>query len=144
MYRGTRLAATFLLFLTGSAVAALSLGVVPDAIGSSGAWVVIPVAIAYAVAHFAALVGIARGRSWGRSLGMSIAESGGGLAFASIAALLLGADAFSAADVRTALGFGAWMLGMYTLLGIAVGRMRLTGWSRLSTWWPTPLLRNAG
>ena len=72
------------------------------------------------------------------------AESGGGLAFASIAAILLGADALSAGDVRTALGFSSWMLAMYGLLGVAVGRMRLIGWSRRSNWWPAPLLRVAG
>ena len=144
MYRGTRLAASFLLFLTGSATAALAIGVLPGAIGSTGLWIVVPLAVAFGIAHFAALVGVARGTSWGRSLGISVAESGGGLAFASIAAILLGADALSAGDVRTALGFSAWMLAMYGLLGVAVGRMRLIGWSRRSNWWPAPLLRVAG
>jgi hypothetical protein len=144
MYRGTRLAASFLLFLTGSATAALAIGVLPGAIGSTGLWIVVPLAVAFGVSHFAALVGVARGTSWGRSLGISVAESGGGLAFASIAAILLGADALSAGDVRTALGFSAWMLAMYGLLGVAVGRMRLIGWSRRSNWWPAPLLRVAG
>lgn len=144
MYRGTRLAATFLLFLTGSAVTALAIGVLPGIAGVGGGWVVVPLAVAFGLAHVAALVGLALGRPWGRSLGLSIAETGGGLAFAALVAVMLGADAFSAADARTGLGFGAWMLGMYALLGVAVGRMRLVGWSRISAWWPAPLLGPAG
>lgn len=143
MYRGTRLAASFILVLTGAATAAIAVGVLPGAVPSGGAWIAVVLAIAFAAAHVAALVGVAAGRSWGRSLGLSVAESGGGLAFAGIAALLLGADPLSAADVPTALGFGAWMLAMYLLLGVAVGRIRLVGWSRRSSWWPGPLLRVA-
>ena len=141
MYRGSRLAASFLLFLTGSAVGALSLGVVPAAIGPTGPWVVVALAVALAIAHFVALVGVARGRAWGRDLAVSIAEAGGGIAIATLIALALGPDPLGGGGRADQAGLAAWMLGVYALLGIAAGRVRLTGWSRRSRWWPAPLLR---
>ena len=138
MYRGSRLAAGFLLFLTGTAVAVLSVGVLPGVIGPHGPWVVAALAIALATAHFVALVGVARGRAWGRDLAVSLAEAGGGLAVAALIAIALGAD-----PLRAGTGFAAWMLSLYALLGFAAGRVRLTGWRRRSRWWPAPLLRLA-
>jgi hypothetical protein len=145
MYRGSRLAATFLLLLTGAPMAAIALGVLPGAIGSGGAWVVVPLAVAFAVVHFVALAGVARGRAWGRTLAVSIAEAGGGLSIAAVFAVVLGAGLFGAADGARAsvAGLAAWMAAMYALLGISAGRIRLSGWSRRSHWWPTPLLRVA-
>jgi hypothetical protein len=143
MYRGSRLAASFLLVLTGASVAAFALSVLPGR-GSGGAWVVVPMAIAFAVAHFAALVGLARGAAWGRTLGLTIAEAGGGLSFAAVFAVALGADVGPAgASQATIAALFGWFAAMYALLGISVGRIQLTGWARRSHWWPTPLLRTA-
>ncbi len=97
---------------------------------------------------FVALVGVARGLAWGRTLALTVAESGGGLAIAAAVALLLGAAPFAASSplpgdaIRAdAAGLIAWMVAMYGLLGISVGRIRLGGWRRSSHWWPAPLLR---
>ena len=136
MYRGSRLVASFLLFLTGSAVTAFGLGVLPAAIGPGGAWILVPLVVAYGIAHFVALAGIARGRAWGRELAVSIAEAGGGIAIAGLFAILLGADPFSVGA-----GLLAWNVAMYALLGLSAGRITFAGWRRRSNWWPSPLLR---
>lgn len=143
MYRGSRLAASFLLVLTGAAVIALGIGAVPAVAAADGARLLVPLVVAFGVAHVVALAGVARGRAWGRTLALSIAESGGGLAFAAAIAHLLGADPLATGHSGTAVGFAAWMVALYVLLGFAVGRMRLSGWARLSRWWPAPLLRPA-
>jgi hypothetical protein len=145
MYRGSRLTASFLLFLTGSAATAIGLGVVPGLVG--GAWALAAVAVTFGVVHFVALFGIARGREWGRTLAVTIAEIGGGVSFAALFAIALGANPFagSALPAQQAIANGtglvAWSLAMYLLLGISAGRIRFEGWSRRSAWWPTPLLR---
>jgi hypothetical protein len=148
MYRGSRLAASFLLFLTGSAVMAFGLGVLPGAIGPGGAWILVPIVVAAGIAHFVALAGVARGRAWGRELAVTIAEVGGGVAIAALFAVLLGADPFSAtsslpATTARANGIGllVWMTAIYTLVGLSAGRIRFVGWRRRSAWWPAPLLR---
>lgn len=138
MYRGSRLAASFLLFLTGTAVAAVSLAVVPGLIGATGSWVVVVAAVALSIAHFVALVGVARGRAWGRDLAVSVAEAGGGVSVAALIAIALGADPLGIGP-----GVASWSLALYVLLGAAAGRVRLSGWSRRSRWWPAPLLRIA-
>jgi hypothetical protein len=145
MYRGSRLAATFLLFLTGTSVSVLAVAVVPGAIGADGPWLLIPVVVAFAIAHFVALAGIARGRTWGRDLAVGIAEAGGGFAIAALFAMLLGADPFSGTssppDARAnGAGLLVWTVAIYALLGLSAGRIRFAGWSRRSTWWPEPLL----
>lgn len=148
MYRGSRLAASFLLVLTGSAVGAFGLGVLPRAIGPGGAWILVPIVVAFGIAHFVALAGIARGRAWGRDLAVSIAEAGGGVAIAALFAMLIGADPFSATSTLPAAtaradgaGLLAWTVAMYGLLGLSAGRIRFAGWGRRSQWWPAPLLR---
>ena len=78
---------------------------------------------------------------------MTIAEIGGGLSFATLVAIAMGANPFAGSalpgDEALANGTGlvAWSLAMYLLLGISAGRVRFEGWSRRSAWWPTPLLR---
>jgi hypothetical protein len=139
MYRGSRLAASFLLFLTGSAATAIGFGVAPTAVG--GAWPLALLAIAFGIAHFVALFGIARAREWGRTLAVTIAEIGGGLSFAALVAIAMGANPFGGGSGSA--GLVAWTLAMYLLLGISAGRIRFEGWSRRSAWWPTPLLRVA-
>ena len=139
MYRGSRLAASFLLFLTGSAATAVGLGVAPAAVG--GAWPLALLVIVFGIAHYVALFGIARGREWGRQLATTIVEIGGGVSFAGLIAIALGANPFGGQSVANGTGLAAWTLAMYLLLGISAGRVRFDGWQRRSTWWPTPLLR---
>jgi hypothetical protein len=145
MYRGSRLAASFLLVLTGSAATAAGLGVVPGLVGPN-AWPIAALAVAFGIAHFVALFGLARAREWGRTLAVTIAEIGGGLSFAGLFAIALGANPFAGSAlpaqqaVANGTGLVAWSLAMYLLLGISAGRVRFQGWSRRSAWWPTPLL----
>ena len=122
MYRGSRLAASFLLLLTGLAASSIALFVIPAAFASgAGRWLT-PVAILFALGHFAALVGVARGRDWGRNVAVLVAELGGGLAILGAIALVTGARPFGAEE---AIGPGivAWAAGVYAVLGIAAGRV---------------------
>ncbi|HEY8438455.1 MAG TPA: hypothetical protein VIK65_07555 [Candidatus Limnocylindrales bacterium] len=122
MFRGSRLAASFLLVLTGLAAAATALFVVPPAAARGLAWPIVPLAIAAAVLHFVALGGVVRGRDWGRDLAVLIAETGGGLAILGGVAVLTGARPFGD-DAATGVGLLAWSAAMYALLGIAAGRV---------------------
>jgi hypothetical protein len=143
MYRGSRLAASFLLFLTGTAATAIGLAVVPSLVE---AWPVVALAVAFGIAHFVALFGIARGREWGRTLGVAIAEAAGGISFAALIAIAMGANPFAGSSLPSqqalanGTGLVAWSLAMYVLLGISAGRVQFEGWKRRSAWWPTPLL----
>jgi hypothetical protein len=133
MYRGSRLAASFLLVLTGLASTAIALFVAPPALGDTGARALIPVAIAFAILHFVALVGVYRGRDWGRNLAVFVAEIGGGLAILAVVAIAVGARPFGG-DTPTGLGFVGWSAAVYALLGVAAGRVpvlvRLSGLER--------------
>jgi hypothetical protein len=122
MYRGSRLAASFLLVLTGFAASAVAIFVVAPAFGDgAGRWLVL-IAIVFAVGHWAALVGIARGRDWGRNLAVLVAEMGGGLAIVGAVVLLTGARPL-AMDPAAGPGLVAWSAALYALLGIAAGRV---------------------
>jgi hypothetical protein len=96
--------------------------VVPPAVGRGIAWWLVPAAIAGAVLHFAALVGVARGRDWGRNLAVFVAELGGGLAILGGVALLVGTRPFGP-DTGSGVGLVAWTAGVYALLGISAGRV---------------------
>ena len=122
MYRGSRLAASFLLVLTGLAVSAIALFVIPPAVPATGAPWLAAVGILVAVLHFAALAGVARGRDWGRDLAVFVAEIGGGIAILGAVALLTGAKPFGT-DTGTGVGLILWAAGLYALLGIAAGRV---------------------
>ncbi|HEY7968568.1 MAG TPA: hypothetical protein VID95_01155 [Candidatus Limnocylindrales bacterium] len=122
MYRGSRLAASFLLVLTGLTATAVGLLVLPPIVGAGGSRWLTPMVLAFAVLHFAALVGIYRGRDWGRNLAVFVAELGGGVAILGAISLLTGAHPFGA-DSANGLGLIAWSAGVYALLGIAAGRI---------------------
>jgi len=122
MYRGSRLAASFLLVLTGLAAFAVGLLVLPPVVGATSARWLTPMVIAFAVLHFAALVGIYRARDWGRNLAVFVAELGGGVAILGAISILTGARPFGG-DSATGLGLIAWSAGIYALLGIAAGRI---------------------
>ena len=144
MYRGSRLAASFLLFLTGSAATAVGLGVAPTAVDA--AWPLAALAVTFGIAHFVAIDGIYRAREWGQTLAVTIAQIGGGLSFAALVAIVMGASAFGSAALPAqaaaakGAGLALWTLAMYLLLGISAGRIRFAG-IRRSAWWPNPLLR---
>ena len=121
MYRGSRLAASFLLILTGFAAGAVALFVVPPAATGPAGWL-IPVGLAFAIGHWAALVGIYRARDWGRNLAVFVAELGGGLAILGAVALVTGAHPFGAGSAAGP-GLVAWGAALYTLLGIVAGRV---------------------
>ena len=126
MYRGSRLAASFLLVLTGLAASAVALLVIPPALGDgNGRWA-IPVAILFAVGHWAALVGVARGRDWGRNLAVFVAELACGIAILGGVGLLVGARPLGP-DVATSAGLVAWSAAIYALLGITAGRVPVVG-----------------
>jgi peptidoglycan/LPS O-acetylase OafA/YrhL len=125
MYRGSRLAASFLLVLTGLAATAFALFVAPPALADrAGRWL-IPVAGLFAVGHFAALVGVARGRDWGRTLAVFVAELGGGLAILGGIALVTGARPFGGDAAGP--GVVVFAASVYALLGIAAGRVPVVG-----------------
>ena len=122
MFRGSRLAATFLLVLTGLAVSAIALLVLRPALGdTAGRWL-IPVAIVFAIGHWAALIGVARSRDWGRTVAVFVAELGGGLAILGGIALLVGARPFGA-EAAAGPGIVVWTATVYSLLGMAAGRV---------------------
>ncbi|HEV7809004.1 MAG TPA: hypothetical protein VGO64_00280 [Candidatus Limnocylindrales bacterium] len=122
MYRGSRLAASFLLVLTGLASSAIALFVLPPAVAGRPAQWLVPVVILAAILHFAALVGVVRGRDWGRNLAVFIAEFGGGVAVLGAVALAVGAKPFGP-DAATGLGLVVWAAGVYAVLGITAGRV---------------------
>jgi hypothetical protein len=124
MYRGSRLAASFFLVLTGLAAAAAAVFVVPNGIGDgAGRWLV-PLAITFAILHGAALVGLVRGRDWGRNLAVVVAEVGGGLAILAAVGLVTGAHPFGAgASLATGLALAGWIAAVYAVLGVAAGRV---------------------
>ena len=122
MYRGSRLAASFLLVLTGLAASAIALLVVPTAVGDGGGRWLIPTSAVFAVLHFAALVGVARARDWGRNSAVFVAEMGGGLAIVGAVVLATGGHPFGSSSAE-GIGFVAFAAGVYALLGIAAGRV---------------------
>ena len=122
MYRGSRLAACFLLVLSGFAVLAIAFFTLPAAVDHGSPWWIVPLGITAGILHFAALVGIVRGRSWGRTLAVTIAEVGGGIGILGLIALQTGAHPFGASS-STGVGLLFWSLGVYALLGVAAGRI---------------------
>jgi len=122
MYRGSRLAASLLLVLTGLVATAVALFIVPPAVSRGAAWLLVPVAIVGATLHFIALVGLARGGDWGRGLAVLVAEIGGGVAILGGVAMAIGSKPFGA-DATTGLGLLAWTAATYAVLGIAAGRV---------------------
>jgi len=122
MYRGSRLAASFLLTTTGLAALAIALFVLPAIAGHGSGRLLIPVGLAFAIAHFVALAGIATGRDWGRNLAVFVAEIGGGVAILAAVSLVVGANPFGP-NATAGPGLVAWAAAVYALLGMAAGRV---------------------
>lgn len=120
MYRGSRLAAILLLFLTGTIVLSIGLLIAPGHVAPATTMLV----IAFGVTHFVAIVGLARGRAWAGRLGLIVAEIGGGVAMVGIFAIVIGVPRLEAGVVTTdAPGLLAWMAGLYILTALSVGRV---------------------
>jgi hypothetical protein len=120
MFRGSRLAANFLLFLNGTAVLAIALLVAPG----RAAPVVVGLLVAFGIAHVVAIVGVSRARAWGGSLALLIAQIGAGLAFVGIVAVVIGVPVLEPGALAADLpGLLAWMAALYLLLGLAVARV---------------------
>ena len=122
MYRGSRLAASFLLVMIGFAATAVAVAVAPRAGANPiGGWLA-PAAIVFALGHWIALAGVARNRDWGRNLAVFLAELGGGLAILAAVSVVTGGRPFGAA-APDALAFAAWVGAVYAILGVAAGRV---------------------
>jgi len=114
-HRGSRGFAAFLTALNGFVLLGLAFVVAPtfplDAVSAS--WVVILAGLA-GIGHFAAVVGLIRGRTWSGALVGYLAAAG--ITAAGTAALLaaVGVEVFGA-EASTLLGFGIWMIGSWLL-----------------------------
>ena len=121
--RGTRGFAAFMVGLAGFVVLAVGAVVLPttnlDRIAM--AWLV-PLTVAFGVAHFAAAIGLVRRRAWGASLTGYVAAIGVGVAAYGLLLSLTGLDPFGPtsslpSDVARAQGVGllVWMTGLWLL-----------------------------
>ena len=121
MYRGSRLAASFLLILTGFAAGAVALFVVPPAATGAAGWL-IPVGLAFAIGHWAALVGISGPATGAATWPSSSPSSAAGWRSSGPSRSLTGAHPFGAGSAAGP-GLVAWGAALYTLLGIVAGRV---------------------
>jgi hypothetical protein len=121
--RGTRAFAAFVIGLAGSAVTAVGIAVLPgaglDRLAVS--WLV-PLAVAFGVAHFVAAYGLIAGRRWSAGLTGYLAAIGIGVAVYGLLATLTGLDAFAATSALPAdraradgLGLLVWMIGLWLI-----------------------------
>jgi hypothetical protein len=121
--RGTRGLAAFGLFLIALAVLAVAVVVLPSTTLSRLAlsWL-IPLTLAFGIAHLVAVYGVLRRRAWVVSLTLYLASVGIGVAVYGLLATVTGADPFApagglpAADARAnGLGFLVWMIGLWVV-----------------------------
>ncbi len=114
-HRGSRAFAAFLSLLNGFVLVGLAFVVAPTFAldGVTASWVVI-LAGSAAIGHFAAVVGLIRGRAWSGALVGYLAAAG--ITVAATATLLaaVGVEVFGT-EPRTLLGFGLWMIGTWLL-----------------------------
>lgn len=119
--RGTRGFAALVIWLAGCVASAVGIAVLPESSLDRLAlsWL-IPLAVAFGVAHFVAAYGLLAGRRWSASLTGYLAAIGIGITVYGLLATLSGLDPFAAssalpADCARADGLGllAWMIGMW-------------------------------
>jgi hypothetical protein len=121
--RGTRAFAAFVVGLAGFVVLGVGAVVLPttglDRIALS--WL-IPLTVAFGVAHFAAAFGLLRRRGWGASLTGYVAAVGTGIAAYGLLVTLTGLDPFASTsslpgEAARAQGVGLliWMTGLWLL-----------------------------
>ena len=119
--RGTRGFGAVVLFLSGLIVSAVTLFVLPStALTQAVLTILIPLAIAFSIAHFVAMYGLIRRRAWSATLTLYIAAIG--LGFAAFGGLLLvtgldplgrpGAEAALESRVQIA-GLLVWLAGSW-------------------------------
>lgn len=119
--RGTRGFAALVVWLAGCVVSAVGIAVLPasslDRLALS--WL-IPLAIAFGVAHFVAVYGLLAGRRWSGTLTGYLAAIGIGVAVYGLLATLTGLDPFTATSTlpgdrarADGLGLLVWMIGMW-------------------------------
>jgi hypothetical protein len=139
--RGTRGFAAFVTGLAGLVVLGVGAVVLPASSldGLALAWL-IPLAVAFGVAHLVATYGLLRRREWSRSLVGYLAAIGMGAAAYGLLLTLTGLDPFSATSRAGSAGASAnglglllWMIGLwlvaarYAFKGIVVGLARERG-----------------
>jgi len=121
--RGTRGFAAFVIGLAGFVVLGIGVVVLPntpfDRLAMS--WL-IPLSVAFGIAHFVAAFGLIRRRSWSAGLTGYLAAIGIGIASYGLLVTLTGLDPFGAtsslpADQARAEGVGLllWMIGLWTV-----------------------------
>ena len=119
--RGTRGFAALVMWLAGCVVSAVGIAVLPEAnLGRLALSWLIPLAVAFGVAHFVAAYGLLAGRRWSASLTGYLAAIGIGVAVYGLLATLTGLDPFAATSALPAdraradgLGLLVWMIGMW-------------------------------
>jgi uncharacterized membrane protein YagU involved in acid resistance len=121
--RGTRGLAAVAVGMAGFVVAGVSLAVLPE----SGldrlalSWL-IPLSVAFAIAHAVAVYGLLAGRAWSGSLTGYLAAIGIGVSTYGLLITLTGLDPFAATSALPAaearaegLGLLVWMIGLWAL-----------------------------
>ena len=119
--RGTRGFGAVVLFLTGMIVSAVTLFVLPSAaIPPDVLTILIPLAIAFSIAHFVAIYGLIRRRAWSVSLTLYVLAIGLGIAAFGCLLLLTGLDPLGRPGAEAALesrlqlvGLFAWLAGSW-------------------------------
>jgi hypothetical protein len=121
--RGTRGFAAFVTLLAGSTVLGVGVVVLPSTpVGELLLSWLIPLTVAFGIAHFVAAYGLIRRRAWSASLTGYVAAIGIGVAAYGLLASLTGLDPFGAtsslpSDRAWAAGVGLllWMIGLWTV-----------------------------
>ena len=102
--RGTRGFGAVVLFLTGMIVSAVTLFVLPSAAMPPDALtILIPLAIAFSIAHFVAMYGLIRRRAWSVALTLYVLAIGLGLATFGCLLLVTGLDPLGRPGAEAAL-----------------------------------------
>jgi hypothetical protein len=116
--RGTRGFAAVVLFLTGMIVSAVTLFVLPSAAIAPGVLtILIPLAIAFSIAHFVAMYGLIRRRAWSVPLTLYVLAVGLGLAAFGCLLLLTGLDPLGRPGAEAALESRVQIVALLVWLG---------------------------
>jgi hypothetical protein len=121
--RGTRGFAAFVVGLAGFVVLGVGAVVLPTtALGSLALSWLVPLTVAFGIAHFVAVYGLIRRRAWSAALTGYLAAIGVGVAVYGLMLTLTGADPFGAtsslsSDRAWAQGLGLliWMIGLWVV-----------------------------
>lgn len=115
--RGTRGFGAVVLLLTGLIVSAVTLFVLPSTALTEGVLtILIPLAIVFSVAHFVAMYGLLRRRSWSAPLTLYVAAVGLGLAAFGCLLLVTGLDPLGRPGADAALESRVQVVGLLVWL----------------------------